>query len=77
MTVTAAQSASQLGYGPAEVAEIVRSMKQEQFYKSMTSHSDHRSWQDVYHVPWDGIMIYVKFTDDVVTAFVVLSFKER
>jgi len=32
---------------------------------------------DVYHVPWEGVTLYVKFTDDVVTEFVVLSFKEK
>jgi len=77
MTVAASRSASELGFGPTEVSEVVRSMKQEQFYKSMTSYSDHRVWQDVYHVPWAGMVIYVKFTANVVTEFVLLSFKER
>jgi motility quorum-sensing regulator / GCU-specific mRNA interferase toxin len=43
----------------------------------MTSYADHRRWQDVYRVPWNGMVLYVKFTDDVLTDFVVLSFKER
>jgi motility quorum-sensing regulator/GCU-specific mRNA interferase toxin len=48
------------------------------FYKSMTSYNNSRQWHDVYHVPADGdLTIYLKFTDDVVTEFVVLSFKER
>jgi len=48
------------------------------FYKSMTSLADSRKWQDVYHVPTDeGLVIYLKFTSDVLTHFVVLSFKER
>ena len=52
-------------------------MTRNHFYKSMTSHHDHRKWQDVYHVPSGGMVLYVKFTDDVVSAFTVLSFKER
>lgn len=48
------------------------------FYKSMTSHANHRRWQDVYHVPiGDGPTVYLKFTDDIVTEFLVLSFKEK
>lgn len=48
------------------------------FYKSMTSHWDSRRWQDVYHVPAGrDLTIYLKFTDNIVTEFVVLSFKER
>ncbi len=47
------------------------------FYKSMTSYEDARRWQDVYHVPWNGLTIYLKFTDNVVTEFTVLSFKEK
>jgi motility quorum-sensing regulator/GCU-specific mRNA interferase toxin len=45
--------------------------------KSTTSLGDHRQWQDVYHVPHDGLLLYLKFTDAVVTEFVLLSFKEK
>ena len=30
-----------------------------------------------YHMPWNGMVLYIKFTDDVLTEFTVLSFKER
>ena len=43
----------------------------------MTSYADHRQWQDVYHVPWDGRVIHLKFTDDRLTDFRILSLKER
>ena len=43
----------------------------------MTTPADHRTWQDVYHVPVGGTMHYVKFQADVVTEFRVMSFKER
>jgi len=52
-------------------------MTSAQFQKSMTSFADHRRWQDVYVVPFEEMTLYVKFTDDTVTEFVVLSFKER
>ena len=77
MTATAFRSAQAIGLERAEVATVVRSMRRDHFYNSMTSNADHRQWQDVYHLPWDRMTIYVKFTADVVTEFLVLSFKER
>jgi len=78
MTFVAQRAAFLLGYEEAEVAALVRTMTRQMFYKSMTSFDDHRQWQDVYHVPaGEGLTVYLKFTDDVVTEFMILSFKER
>jgi motility quorum-sensing regulator/GCU-specific mRNA interferase toxin len=41
----------------------------------MTSHADHRVWQDVYHVQVGTL--YVKFTADAVTEFLLFSFKRK
>jgi motility quorum-sensing regulator / GCU-specific mRNA interferase toxin len=43
----------------------------------MTSFRDRRIWQDVYHVPSRVGTLYVKFTADAVTEFLLLSFKEK
>ena len=43
----------------------------------MTSYEDHRVWQDVYHVPSIAGVLYVKFRNDAVTEFKLLSFKEK
>jgi len=77
ITTTALRSAAALGFGRSDIAAVIRAMKPSHFYKSMTSHADKRRWQDVYHVQWDGAVLYVKFTGDAVTEFVLLSFKER
>jgi motility quorum-sensing regulator/GCU-specific mRNA interferase toxin len=77
MTTTAVLSAAEAGFDRAQIAALVRLMRSAHFYKSMTSYRDHRRWQDVYHVPWEGMVVYVKFTDDAVTEFTVLSFKEQ
>jgi motility quorum-sensing regulator/GCU-specific mRNA interferase toxin len=77
ITTAALRSASARGFSRIEIAAVIQSMRPAQFYKSMTSHADHRRWQDVYHVPWNGMVLYVKFTDDALMEFVVLSFKER
>ena len=52
-------------------------MQRSQFYKSMTAYADHRVWQDVYHVPSSVGTLYVKFTADTVSEFLLLSFKGR
>ena len=78
MTQSARLSAAEIGYATGDVAALVRTMDRTMFYKSMTSFADHRRWQDVYHVPTaDGMTIYLKFTDDLITEFMILSFKEK
>ncbi len=52
-------------------------MQRGHFYKSMTAYIDSRLWQDVYHVPSPVGMLYVKFTADTITEFLLLSFKEK
>ena len=52
-------------------------MQRRHFYKSMTAYADHRVWQDVYHVPSPAGMLYVKFRDDLITEFLLLSFNEK
>jgi motility quorum-sensing regulator/GCU-specific mRNA interferase toxin len=77
-TWTATQDAAALGYGRPEIDATIQKMQKSQFYKSMTSNYDARVWQDVYHVPDDTIILYVKFTDNgSVTEFTLLSFKEK
>lgn len=77
ITVVATKTAAVLGFARADIVATVQTMRRSHFYKSMTSFGDHRIWQDVYHVPSPLGTLYVKFTADVVTEFVLLSFKEK
>jgi len=77
LTGTALKDAASLGFGRTEIVATIQTMERTHFYKSMTSLRDHRIWQDVYHVPSDVGALYVKFTADVVTEFMLLSFKEK
>ena len=55
---------------------MVLGLQAHNFYKSMTTHADHRVWQDVYHARCpNGRVAYIKLTlrDDGV---VVIQFKE-
>lgn len=45
------------------------------FYKSMTTHADHRIWQDVYRTKISsGDEVYLKLT--VIDDVLIVSFKE-
>ena len=76
-TGSAVRSAAALGFRGAEIVEVIQSIDRRDFQKSMTSYADHRVWQDVYHVPSEVGELYVKFTADVVSEFLLLSFKEK
>ena len=76
-TGTALKGAAALGFGREEMAATIQFMQRPHFYKSMTAYADHRIWQDVYHVPSEAGLLYVKFTADAVTEFLLLSFKEK
>lgn len=57
------------------VAGVIATMKEQHFYKTMLSDGSITEWQDVYYVPTVDGTIYVKFRDDLVTEFLLLSFK--
>ena len=77
ITRTALKSAAELGLDSEGIRNIVATMEPSMFYKSMTSYADHRVWQDVYHVPWENCLLYIKFTEDMISEFLLLSFKEK
>ena len=76
ITKTAQRTALELEFDEEDVRHIVSTMKRD-FYKSMTSYANHKIWQDVYHVPYGNLILYVKFTQNVLSEFTLLSFKEK
>ena len=57
------------------ICEVVLALERGDFYKSMTTHGDHRIWQDVYHARTaSGDEVYLKLT--VVDDVLIVSFKE-
>ena len=76
-TGSAIRGAAAVGFGRREIINVIQSIERCDFQKSMTSYADHRIWQDVYSVPSEVGELYVKFTADVVTEFLLLSFKEK
>ncbi|MBQ6297525.1 MAG: type II toxin-antitoxin system MqsR family toxin [Selenomonadaceae bacterium] len=77
ITVKAKKDARNLGLDIDDIREIVSTMELKHFYKSMTSYADHKIWQDVYHVPCGDLVLYVKFTKNILSEFMLLSFKEK
>lgn len=77
ITTSATRDALSLGFDRTAITHLIRTIDRSMFFKSMTAYGDHRQWQDVYHVPVGTLAIYVKFTNNAVTGFMVLSFKEK
>lgn len=77
ITGSALRTASALGFDRMGIAATLAGMQRTMFVKSMTTFADHRVWQDVYHVPAYGLVLYVKFQANTVTEFILVSFKER
>lgn len=75
-TATALIGAREMGLGIAEAIEVVCAMNRSDFYKSMTTHSSSRIWQDVYHAETPVGIAYVKFTLRHDGA-IVIQFKEK
>lgn len=63
------------GMTKIEALEVVLDLGRKNFHKSMTTHADHRVWQDVYHAEWREKLLYVKFQQ--AGEYFVVSFKER
>ena len=59
----------------AGICAVVISLTSADFYKSMTTHADHRIWQDVYHAKTtNSADVYLKLT--VIDDVLIVSFKE-
>lgn len=75
-TATAFSGARELGINDlAGMCAVVMSLTTTHFYKSMTTHTDHRIWQDVYRtLTAGGGEVYLKLT--VIDDVLIVSFKE-
>ena len=76
-TATALMGVAALGISYDKAVNVVLGLRQADFYKSMTTHTDHHIWQDVYHVTLKpGLVAYIKVTLRENGA-VVIQFKEK
>lgn len=77
VTTTALRSATALGVDRQGMVDTIQTMRRSHFYKSMPAERNHQLWQDVYHVPSELGLLYIKFSDDTIHQFQLLSFKEK
>lgn len=77
-TVTALRGGLALGLTEQQMRQVVLALSRHDFYKAMTTHGDHRVWQDVYHgVTLDGIPVYIKITGFTDGRPPVIQFKAK
>lgn len=74
LTVSARTGIRAAGMSQADALAVVQTLTRKHFYKCMTTHADHRVWQDVYHGQWSGVSLYIKFQR--AGEYFVVSFKE-
>ncbi|MBN8734076.1 MAG: type II toxin-antitoxin system MqsR family toxin [Acidobacteria bacterium] len=73
-TLSALAGGAALGFGFEEIINVVAALTARDFYKSMTTHDDHRIWQDVYRPKTPAGDVYLKLT--VIDDVLIVSFKE-
>ena len=76
MTATALQGARACGINHLDgICAVILGLTSHDFHTSMTTHADHRIWQDVYRARLgSGVIVYLKL--GVVDELLVVSFKE-
>jgi motility quorum-sensing regulator / GCU-specific mRNA interferase toxin len=74
VTVTALSGAAALGLDFEGMINVVMALTPRDFYKSMTTHANHRIWQDVYRPVTEVGEVYLKLT--VIDDVLIVSFKE-
>ena len=74
-TKTAREGGVALGFDFDAILAVLMALTKNDFYKSMTSHADHRVWQDVYRPTTQAGEVYLKLT--VIDDVLIVSFKER
>jgi motility quorum-sensing regulator/GCU-specific mRNA interferase toxin len=75
-TFTAQQGAKNMGLTRAEALGVVLAITSSMLFKSMTTNSDNKIWQDVYHAPCPNEKVaYIKLT--LRDGAIVIQFKEK
>lgn len=76
-TRSALVSGRRLGLTLREMQDVIAGLQGRMLYKSLTTHLDHRLWQDVYHASIDTVELYIKVTCRFGGGPPVISFKEK
>lgn len=75
-TKSALDGGRAMGLTSEEMQAVIVSLSRHDFYKSMTTYADHKTWQGVYHADTPaGRVAYIKIT--MRDAAPVIQFKEK
>ncbi|CAG2138459.1 mRNA interferase toxin MqsR [Cupriavidus yeoncheonensis] len=75
LTRSARDGAQALGFDMTSLLGVIGTLQPSDFYKSMTTYSDHTVWHDVYRPVTRHGCVYLKLT--VSEGLLVVSFKAR
>lgn len=75
LTRSAREGAQTLGFAMSSLLGVIEALQPSDFYKSMTTYSDHTMWHDVYRPLTRHGWVYLKLT--VSERLLVVSFKAR
>lgn len=73
-TLSALAGGAGIGLDFQAILDVVKSLEPVDFYKSMTTHANHRVWQGVYRPRTKAGDVYLKIT--VIEDLLIVSFKE-
>ena len=76
-TKSALDGGRTMGLTLAQMQRVIASLERRALDKSMSTHADHRVWQDVYHAQGYGLAIYIKVTYRPSGGPPVIAFKEK
>ena len=74
ITLSALTGGAGLGFDAEGIIGVIMALTTKEFHKSMTTHADHRIWQDVYRPATSAGEVYLKLT--VIDELLIVSFKE-
>ncbi|AMK20428.1 MULTISPECIES: type II toxin-antitoxin system MqsR family toxin [Sphingobium] len=78
ITGKAERDARAIGYSLEDIVDVVQALDPGDFVKSETAHNpvNPRNWHDTYHIPCDGLYLYLKFAGETLVDVMLTSFKE-
>ena len=77
ITMAAATGAAELGMHEADIVAAVLALSPPCFYKSMEADKQPGFWQDVYHLTWDGRILYLKLQINADGLAVIIQCKAK
>lgn len=76
ITNIALQGAESLGMDRDDIDALISSIQPNHFYKSMST-KNKNLWQDVYRVPYNNKVIYLKISTGLSHPFCIVQLKEK